>query len=216
MIGHQVVFVYRLNSGGECFPYLRLDVALDVATHEPDDVGLVLIAVGEEGAIFLGILDGELAVLHQSAPDAHHADVDAVVGCAVDDVIHVVPIAVDPLLVDVLEIPSVDVRHLSVDVIGGNTVDGLHLYDIIAGFRTALQIPFCLSTVKTFRQQPASLAQPEEGLSVLKLQITLVIRNTQLAVVPRLACLCRHRQQRKAQYHQKLLHSLSFILYKKD
>ena len=59
MIGHQVVLVYRLDGGSQCLPYLRLDVTLDVATHEPDDVGFVLVAVGEEGAVLLGILHGE-------------------------------------------------------------------------------------------------------------------------------------------------------------
>ena len=73
---------------------------------------------------------------------------------------------------------------MSVDVDGWHAVDGLYLYDVIARLGTRLQIPFGFCSVKTFRQQPSRLALPEEGLSVLKLQITLVIRHTQFAVVP--------------------------------
>ena len=94
VIGHQVVMVDGLDTGGEGIPYLGLDVALDVAAHEPDDVGLVLVTVGEEGAVFFGLVDTQFAVLHQSAPDAHHADIDAILPCQVDDVVEVVPVAV--------------------------------------------------------------------------------------------------------------------------
>ena len=150
MIGHQVVLVYRLDGGSQGLPHLRLDVALDVTTHEPDNVGLILITVGEEGSVFLGILHTQQTGLDQSAPNAYHTDIDTLVGSLVDDIVQVVPIAIDTLLVNVLEVPSVNVRHLSVDVIGWYSVNGLYLHDVIAGLGARVQIPFSLGPVESF------------------------------------------------------------------
>ena len=94
MIGHQMVLVYRLDGGSQRLPNFRFDVALNVATHKPDDVGLVLVAVGQERALLHSILHTQQSCLHQSAPDAHHADVDAVLGGHIDDIVHVVPIGI--------------------------------------------------------------------------------------------------------------------------
>ena len=178
MVGHEVVLVDRLDGGGQCFPHFRFDVALDVAPHEPDDVLFVFVSVGEERTVFLGILYAQLSVLHQSAPDTHHADVDAVLGSHIDDKVHVVPVSIHSFAVDVLEVPAVYVRHLAVDVHGWHTVDGLYLHHIVARLGARLQIPLGLGAVETLGQQPSCLALPEEGLSVFKLQITLVIRHT--------------------------------------
>ena len=149
---------------------------MDVATHKPDDVLLVLIAIGEEGTILLSILHTQFAIFHQSTPDTHHSDVDAVLSSHINDIVHVVPIAINAFLVNLFEVPTIDIRHLTIDVISRNAIDGLHLNNVIACLRTALQIPFRLSPVESFWQQPTRFAQPEERLSVLKLQITLVIR----------------------------------------
>ena len=147
MIGHQMVLVDGLNGCGQCLPYLRLDVALNVATHKPDDVRLVLVAVGEERTVFLGIFHTQQTGLHQSAPDAHHSDIDAMLGSHIDDIVHVIPIAVDTFAVDILEVPPVYVRHLPVDIDGRHAVDGLHLYYVIPRLGARLQIPLGLSPV---------------------------------------------------------------------
>ena len=147
MIRHQVVLVYRLNGRSQCFPHLRFDVTLDITTHKPDDVRFVLVTVGKEGAILLGIFYAQFAILHQSAPDANHTDIDAVLTSHIDNIVHVIPIAVDALAVDVLEVPAIHVRHLSVDIISRYAINGLYLYDVIACLRTRLQIPLSLSPV---------------------------------------------------------------------
>ena len=178
MIRHEMVLVYQFDGRGQRFPYFGLDIALDVTTHEPDDIGLVLVSVGEEGAILLRILHTQFTVFHQSAPDAYHSDIDAVLGGHINDIVHVIPVAIDTFAIDVLEVPAVDIRHLTIDVIGWYTINGLYLYDVIACFGTRLQIPLNLSPVEPFRQQPAGIAQPKERFSVFKLQIALVIRHT--------------------------------------
>ena len=147
MIGHQVVLVYRLDSRCQRLPNLRLDVALNVATHKPDDVGLVLITVGKERTVFLRVVHTQQTCLDQSAPNAYHSNIDTVLSRHIDDIVHVVPIAVDALAVNVLEVPPIHVRHLSIDVDSRHTVDGLHLYHVIARFGTRLQIPLGLSPV---------------------------------------------------------------------
>ena len=64
MIGHQVAVVNALDSGGQRLPYLGVDVALYVATHHPDDVGRVLVSVGQETAVSLGLPGIDIASLH--------------------------------------------------------------------------------------------------------------------------------------------------------
>ena len=167
VIGHQVVMVDGLDTGGEGIPYLGLDVALDVAAHEPDDVGLVLVTVGEEGAVFPGLVDTQFAVLHQSAPDAYHADIDAILLCQVDDVVEVVPVGVRCHTVPVPMCDWQRVRGLAVDVDGGYGIDDLYLYHVIALLATTLQVPFRLGTVQTLGQQPPRLTLPEERRPVL-------------------------------------------------
>ena len=152
MIGHDMILVNRLDSGSQCFPNFGLDVALNIATHKPDDVGLVLITVGQERSVFLGVLHTQQTSFYQSTPDAHHTDVDAMLLCHIDDIVHVVPITINTLLIDVLEVPSVYVRQLSIDVMGRNTINCLHLNHVIACLCTTLQIPFSLCSVQTLRQ----------------------------------------------------------------
>ena len=94
VISNQMVLVDGLDAGGEGVPNLGFDIALNVATHEPDDIGLVLITAGEEGTIFLGFLHTQFAVLYQSAPDAHHTDIDSVLLRQMDDVIEMVPVTI--------------------------------------------------------------------------------------------------------------------------
>ena len=94
MVGHQVLLVYRFDGGGERLPDFWLDVALDVAADDPDDVLTVFVAVGQEPAIGLGLLHAELPALHETAPDTYHPDIDVVAGCRVDDVVHVIPVGV--------------------------------------------------------------------------------------------------------------------------
>ena len=118
---------------------------MDVATHKPDDIGLVLITVGEEGAVFPGSLHTQLTVLYQSAPDTHHTDIDAVLLSQVDDVVEMIPVAVTSG-----RFRWQRVRRLTVDVIGRHPVDYLYLYHVVALLTTTLQIPFGLCTVQTF------------------------------------------------------------------
>ena len=155
MIGHQVVFVYRLDGCCQCFPHLWFDITLNVATHKPNDVRPVLIAVSQERTVFLGIVHTQLAGLYQSAPDAHHTDIDAVLGSHIDDIVHVVPIAIHTFTVDILEVPTIHIRHLSIYIIGRYPVNGLYLYDVIARLGTRLQVPLSLCPIQSFRQQPA-------------------------------------------------------------
>ena len=151
MIGHQVVLVYRLDSCCQCFPYLRLDITLDVTTHKPNNIRFILIAVSEERTIFFSVFNTQLAVLDQSAPDTYHTDIDTILVGKVDDIVQMVPIAINTLLVDILEVPTIYIRHLSIDVIGRYSVNDLYLYHVVASLPTALQIPLRLGPVESFR-----------------------------------------------------------------
>ena len=170
-------FVYRLNSIRQCVPYLRFDVTLNISTHKPDDIGPILIAVSKECAVLLGICHTQFSILDQTTPDTYHSYIYTVLLGQVDNIVQMVPIAIDSLLVDIGEVPPVNIRGLSVDIISWHTINDLYLYHIIPCFTATLKIPLRLGSVQTLWQQPSGLALPEERLSVLKLQITLVIRN---------------------------------------
>ena len=188
MIGHQVVLVDSLDGSGQGIPLSRVDIALDVTTHDPDDIGLILIAVGQESTIELRLFHVHQSCLHQSTPNGHHTYIYTILCSGIDDIVHVVPVAIDTLLVDFREVPSIRVRHLSVMIIGRYAVDHLYLYHIISGLPTTLEIIGSLSPVCAFRQKPARLSLPEERCTIIEHQETLVVRHLQFPVFPRFPC----------------------------
>lgn len=94
MIGHQVILVYRLDSCSERLPDFRLDIALDVAAHNPEDVGTVFISVSKESSISLCLIYAQFASFNQAAPDTNHTYIDIVLGCYIYDIVHVIPVRV--------------------------------------------------------------------------------------------------------------------------
>ena len=64
MIRHQMVVVDALDGVCQRLPHLGMNVALYVATHHPDDVGRVLVSVGQETAVSLGLPGIDIASLH--------------------------------------------------------------------------------------------------------------------------------------------------------
>ena len=140
MEGHQVVLVYCFDGGGESFPFGGFYVATNITSDEPDDIRLVFVALGEEFAVSLGLVYGHFATADGASPDADHADIDAFTGSGADDVVHMVPIAVDARAVDVLEVVAVGHGILSVGVYGGDIVQSLNLNDVISPLFALFQI----------------------------------------------------------------------------
>ena len=83
-----MIFVDRLDGGGECFPYVSLDIALYIATDDSDDIRTILVAVGQKASVNLRLLYRQFACLYHTTPDAHHADIDATLLGLTDDIIH--------------------------------------------------------------------------------------------------------------------------------
>ena len=103
MIGHEMVVVDALDAGGE-----RLHtsgwISLNIATHHPDDIRRILIAVG--GTFRMLACCALIFCLYQRPPDGYHADVDAVLFGKFDDVVEMIPIAVNTCRVRLRQIPS--------------------------------------------------------------------------------------------------------------
>ena len=95
MIGHEMIVIDALDAGSERLPHLWVDITLDIATHHPDDIRRILIAVGKELSVCLSLLCIDILCLYLRTPDGYHADVDAVHLGKFDDVVEMIPIAVD-------------------------------------------------------------------------------------------------------------------------
>lgn len=95
MIGHEMIVIDALDAGSERLPHLWVDITLDIATHHPDDIRRILIAVGKELSVCLSLLCIDILSLYLRTPDGYHADVDAVHLGKFDDVVEMIPIAVD-------------------------------------------------------------------------------------------------------------------------
>ena len=133
VVSHEMVVVDRLDSRCQCVPYLWVNVALDVTTHNPDDVFLVLVSVGKELAVSLRLLGIYVSILNLGAPYRHQSNVYSVFLCRVDDVVEVIPVRVNTVRVSLRHIPSGRVRLLSIDIVSRYTVEYLHLNDIVTG-----------------------------------------------------------------------------------
>ena len=94
MEGHEVILIYRLDGSRQCIPHFSADVPLDVAPDYPHDIRSVLVSVGEESAVFLSLSFIHKPCLDKSSPNTYHSYIDAV-GCSqVNDVVHVLPVAI--------------------------------------------------------------------------------------------------------------------------
>ena len=96
-----------------------------------------------------------------------------------------VPVAIDALLVDVLEVESVGEGILPVEVHGRHGVDRLHLHDVVTSLTALGQVIGSLVTIQLLGEQPSGLSHPEEGRTVLVLQVASVVGHLELAVLPR-------------------------------
>lgn len=111
-----MVVVDALDAGSERLPHFRMDIALDITTHHPDDIRRILIAVGKELSVCLSLLCIDILSLYLRTPDSYHADVDAVLFGKFDDVVEMIPIAVNTCWVCLRQIPTGRERLLSVDI----------------------------------------------------------------------------------------------------
>lgn len=177
MIGHEMVVVNTLDAGSERLPHLWVDIALDIATHHPDDIRRILIAVGKELSVCLSLLCIDILCLYLRTPDGYHADVDAVLFGKFDDVVEMIPITVNTSGVSLRQIPTGRERLLSVDIKRRCAVHHLDENGIKSRYTAFLKIILCLGSIQTFRKKPAGITQHEKRLSVFKLQESLVGRN---------------------------------------
>ena len=174
MIGHEVVVVYGLDGCGKRLPHLGVHITGDVTAHNPDDVGRVLVAFGEELAVCLGLGSVYLLRLYLRTPHGNHTDVDAVLLCQLDDIVEMIPVAVHALRVGFCHVPSGWQRRLSVYVVCRCVVHHLHQHRIESCRTAFLQIVLCLCPVEAFGQKPSRIAKQEERRPVCRLQETLV------------------------------------------
>ena len=177
MIGHEMVVVNTLDAGSERFPHLWVDITLDIATHHPDDIRRILIAVGKELSVCLSLLCIDILSLYLRTPDSYHADVDAVLFGKFDDVVEMIPIAVNTCWVCLRQIPTGRERLLSVDIKRRCAVHHLDENSIKSRYTAFLKIILCLGSIQTFWKKPTGITQQEERLSVFKLEESLVGRN---------------------------------------
>ena len=173
-----------LYAASQGVPHFGFDVALNVSADYPNDVGSIFVTFTQELAVGLGFFHTHQSRFYQPAPDAYHADVDAVAFGGLYDMVHVVPVSVDAFLVDVLEVESVGVRHLPVGIECRYAVYGLHLHDIEAGFAASSQVVPDFVAVEAFGHEPAGLTLPKERFTVFVFQITALFRHEQFPVFP--------------------------------
>ena len=182
---HQVILVNGTDTLCQCFPLGSLDISANITTHHPDDVRSILVAFGKELTVSLRIFHRHQTFGNRRSPNGNHTDIDAVLLGCLDDVVHVIPIAVHAFLIYLLEVEPIRQGRLTVAVHGRNTVHGLHLHHVVARLTTMTQIIGSLITVQTFRQQPSRLTQPKERSPVLMLEITVFFRYLKFAILPR-------------------------------
>ena len=182
MEGHHVVGVGLLDGPCQRIPRSGALVAHDVAADHPDDVGLVLVAFAEEFAVGHGLSDRHPFNLR--TPDAVHGDVDALRSREVNDVVEVLPVAIDARDGELGEVERRVVGLMPVYIKGGDGVEHLYLLHVVARFALARQVVFHFVAVESLRDEPRRVAQPEEGCAVLVHQIALVVRHLQPSVFP--------------------------------
>ena len=142
--------------------------------------------MGEEFAVGLGLLLVHEACFYQAAPDTHHTYIYTLAFGYVDNIVHVVPVAILSRAVNVCKVPAVRVGELSVGIYGRHTVDNLYLYYIESILGCAPQVISCLVTVEAFGQEPAGITEPEEGGTVSMDKKASVVTGFEPAVIPRL------------------------------
>ena len=69
MVAHEMVLVNRLDCTCHRIPLVRIYVALDITAHDPDDIWRILVALGKELAVCLGIVYAHESGFHKATPD---------------------------------------------------------------------------------------------------------------------------------------------------
>src|SRR5574344_1300705 len=125
-----------------------MNITAQVSSYHPNDIRKVFVTLAQKFSISLCLLRIDGPGLHLRTPDTDHGYVDTVLFGSANDIVHMVPISVDALPINIFEIITVGHRVLSVNIDGRNGIHGLHLYHIEAGLVAISQIECDLVTVK--------------------------------------------------------------------
>ncbi len=162
----------RFDRRAERIPGLQRQFRIAVAPVEPDDVGFVLVAFGDEAADDRRGVGVEQAIVLQISPDRHQRQIQSVRSCAVDHPVEMVPIIIFTGLGRI--IAGRDARTCQVAVDESRTrnraghlrlVQHHYLDDIVSLALARCEVAFGLFAVEFAEQQPAGVAQPKKRFS---------------------------------------------------
>ena len=147
---HQVILVDSFDRSGQSFPFSGFHIATDVSADKPDNVRFVLITFCQKLTVCFCLVNSHFTPVHRTSPNTDHTNIQTLLCCCTDNIIHVIPITVYTFLIDVFEVISVNHRILSVDIHRWNIIQCLNLNHIISAAFTLFQIIFGFIPVQAF------------------------------------------------------------------
>ena len=184
MESHQMTFVYAADTVCQRIPYLRLIITADIPSYHPNNIRLILVTFCKKLTVCHGFFFIHQPLFHGSSPNTYHPYIDAPWSGTFNNIVHVIPISINPFAVDIFEIKTVCHGILAVNIHGRHTVQYLHLHHVISGILALIQIVRNLVTIQALRHQPSSFTQPEERYSIFMLQVASLLGHHQFAVLP--------------------------------